>query len=170
MKIFYKKLLSPLGNIHVYASEDALLGIYFDADLQQKSRFTHLPVENIIKRSSPLIKELQIQLRDYFKGNIKEFNLPLQIVGTNFQKKAWRTLLKIPYGDLWSYQKQAIKAGSPGATRAIGSANGKNHFPIIIPCHRVTRINGNLGGYSGGCDIKLKLIKIEQKFNQSKKR
>ncbi|MBY0451390.1 MAG: methylated-DNA--[protein]-cysteine S-methyltransferase, partial [Bdellovibrionaceae bacterium] len=91
----------------------------------------------------------------------RDFDLPLYIEGTPFQKKAWKYLASIPYGKIVSYSEQAKKMGHSKAVRAVGSANGRNHIPIILPCHRVMRASGELGGYAGGLDMKRFLLKIE---------
>lgn len=151
METYYKSIQSPIGTLHAYASETAILGIFF-----QKN--------NIIKsnnKTNKVITQLEKQLKEYFLGMRKKFNIPLKLKGTSFQIKTWKTLLKIPYGQTITYKEQGIKMSMPKSSRAIGSANGKNLFPIIIPCHRVISSSGSLGGYSGGLSIKKRLLKIE---------
>ena len=109
-----------------------------------------------------MIKECFKQLKEYFEGSRREFDLPIEMNGTQFQKKVWKELLKIPYGETRSYKDIAISIGNEKACRAIGMANNKNHIPIIIPCHRVIGSNGKLVGYAGGIDIKEKLLNIEK--------
>ncbi len=89
---------------------------------------------------------------------------------TFFQKQAWETLLKIGYGEIWSYAKQASSMGRPKAVRAVGQANGRNPLTIIIPCHRVTGKNGSLTGYGSGLDRKQQLLDLEEKFNPGQRR
>ncbi len=101
------------------------------------------------------------QLKEYFNGERKNFNIPLDLRGTDFQKKVWKELLKIPYGETISYKILSERVHNPGAVRAVGSANGANPIPIIVPCHRVINSNGKLGGYSGGLNIKEKLLELE---------
>lgn len=101
------------------------------------------------------------QLTDYFKGKRKVFNLPLEITGTEFQKKVWDELLKIPYGETISYKELAIRLGDEKVIRAAAHANGVNPLPIVIPCHRVIGSNGSLVGYGGGLHIKAKLLQLE---------
>lgn len=101
------------------------------------------------------------QLVEYFNGNRQEFDLPLDLIGTDFQKSVWRALLNIPFGKTASYKDIAIRVGNPKATRAIGMANNKNKIPIIIPCHRVIGADGRLVGYGGGLHIKEKLLRLE---------
>ena len=105
------------------------------------------------------------QLNEYFAGERTAFKLPLQLKGTEFQRKVWEELLLIPYGKTLSYGDLAMKLGNPGGMRAVGAANGQNPIPIMVPCHRVIAADGSLGGYTGGLDIKHKLLELErQKF------
>ena len=101
------------------------------------------------------------QLKEYFKRERKEFNLKLEIIGTEFQKRVWRELLKIPYGKTITYNQLAINLGDKKAIRAAAAANGANPLPIVIPCHRVIGSNGNLVGYGGGLKVKQKLLELE---------
>ena len=109
----------------------------------------------------PLLKETKKQIEAYFLGKLQSFDLPLKLEGTEFQKRVWKNLLKIPYGKIISYKELAQMTESPKAYRAVGSANGKNPISLIIPCHRVVAADGTLGGYSSGVKIKRKLLKIE---------
>ena len=108
-----------------------------------------------------LLKEAYFQLSEYFKGSRKEFDLPLNPSGSDFQQTVWSELLSIPYGETRSYKEIAEAIGKPDSSRAVGNANNKNPIPIIIPCHRVIASGGKLTGYSGGADIKQKLLNIE---------
>lgn len=102
------------------------------------------------------------QLTEYFAGERKEFELPIQMCGTNFQKMVWNELIKIPYGHTKSYREIAENINNQRAYRAVGNANNKNPLPIIIPCHRVISSNGSLAGYGAGIDVKLELLNIER--------
>lgn len=104
---------------------------------------------------------LHEQLREYFDGKRKVFDLPLAAEGTQFQMKVWKQLGKIPYGKTASYKDIAVKIKNPAAVRAIGQANGANPLPIIVPCHRVINADGSIGGYSCGLDVKRKLFAVE---------
>jgi methylated-DNA-[protein]-cysteine S-methyltransferase len=108
-----------------------------------------------------LNKKVSQQLSDYFEGKLMEFSIPVQLSGTAFQVRVWNALQKIPFGVTWSYQQLAAEAGNPRGMRAAGSANGRNPLPIIIPCHRVIRKNGDIGGYSSGLSIKRWLLRHE---------
>jgi methylated-DNA-[protein]-cysteine S-methyltransferase len=100
-------------------------------------------------------------LEEYFKGKRKEINVPLDIIGSDFQKNVWKELQKIPYGKTVSYKNIAEKVGGSNYVRAVGKANSQNPVPIIIPCHRVINTNGKLGGYSLGLSLKEKLLELE---------
>lgn len=105
------------------------------------------------------------QLKEYFAGTRKKFDVPLNIEGTEFQKKVWNELIKIPYGKTISYKTLSEKLGDVKAIRAVGKANGKNPIAIIIPCHRVIGANGKLTGYASGLHIKEKLLLLEGALN-----
>ncbi|HIO97104.1 MAG TPA: methylated-DNA--[protein]-cysteine S-methyltransferase [Leucothrix sp.] len=112
---------------------------------------------------SPYFKSLNQELKDYFKGELKEFQVPLDTKGTLFQMQAWDALLKIPYGETRSYLEQAKAINKPKAFRAVASANRNNRISILIPCHRVIAKDGSLAGYGGGLDRKAFLINLERK-------
>lgn len=102
------------------------------------------------------------QLADYFAGDLLEFDLVLDLVGTEFQRRVWAALLTIPYGETRTYGQIARELGAPGASRAVGLANGHNPIGIIVPCHRVIGSNGSLTGYGGGLDRKRQLLDMEK--------
>lgn len=111
--------------------------------------------------SNPVLKETEIQLEEYFLGKRRTFDIPLAPRGTEFQKRVWDQLLKIPYGKYITYGEQAVRLGQPKAARAVGAANGKNPIGIIIPCHRVLGSSGCLTGFAGGLEMKRKLLALE---------
>jgi len=115
-------------------------------------------VEN---RTTPLMLETLRQFRLYFAGRLQTFDLPLEIIGTTFQKQVWNALLTIPYGETRTYSGLANQIGAPRAVRAVGAANGRNPIPIIIPCHRVIGASGKLVGFGGGLDWKRLLLDLE---------
>jgi len=102
-----------------------------------------------------------LQLDAYFKGEIKDFDIPLDMYGTTFQRTVWKQLTEIPYGKTWSYGEVAAAIGRPSASRAVGHANGCNPVSIIVPCHRVIGSTGKLVGYGGGLDRKRALLALE---------
>lgn len=106
--------------------------------------------------------KIKKELMDYFTGKRKEFEINLDLQGTEFQKKVWDEMAKIPYGETMSYGELAQKIGNPKGSRAIGMACNRNKIPIIIPCHRVVGKNGKLTGFAGGLEIKEFLLKIEK--------
>ena len=111
--------------------------------------------------ANPLLKETTRQLRAYFDGRLRTFDVPLDMQGTAFQKRVWSELEKIPYGETRSYLQVAIASGTPNAVRAVGAANGANPIPIIVPCHRVIGSSGKLTGYGGGLPLKKRLLELE---------
>ena len=111
-----------------------------------------------------LIKEAVKQLKEYLDGKRKDFNVPLALDGTPFQKAVWKALQEIPYGETRSYREIAESIGRPKACRAVGMANNKNPVAIIVPCHRVIGSNGKLVGYAGGMDVKEKLLELERQM------
>lgn len=115
----------------------------------------------VTEGDSKYFEPLRKQLNEYFEGKRKGFDIPLVLLGTDFQKKVWGELLRIPYGTTRSYKQQAMAINNLGAIRAVGTANGDNKIAIIIPCHRVIGNNGKLTGYGGGLWRKKKLLEIE---------
>ena len=110
---------------------------------------------------NPILVETERQLAEYFSGRRKIFNLKLDFAGTEFQKKVWRALLTIPFGETRTYAQIARQIGRPDAVRAVGAANGKNPISIVTPCHRVIGSNGKLTGFAGGLDAKAFLLRLE---------
>lgn len=124
-------------------------------------RITLAPADVDI-RETPLLKEAKAQLDAYFAGRLKAFELPLAPAGTEFQMKVWNALCDIPYGETITYGQLAGRLGNANASRAVGMANSRNPLPVFIPCHRVVGTGGKLTGYTGGLDIKVKLLQLEQ--------
>lgn len=140
---------SKIGNLKIVESEKGICEISFCDE----------PVHS---SSSSLIQKTIQQLQEYFEGTRKEFTIPLDIQGTEFQQKVYHALLRIPYGKTWSYQQLAKEVGNKRACRAVGNANHRNKIVIIIPCHRVIGSNGKLVGYAGGLDKKETLLQLER--------
>lgn len=120
-------------------------------------------VDDFIEKDTKLLVKAKNELEEYFDGKRKEFDLPLKQEGTEFQKKVWNALSKIPYGETRTYKEIAKMIGNEKASRAVGMANNKNNIPIIIPCHRVIGSNGKLVGYALGLDMKQYLLDLEIK-------
>lgn len=118
---------------------------------------------NYIERDDDILKKTREQLDEYLVGERQEFDIPLLMVGTDFQKSVWDALLKIPYGTTSTYLQQAKSIGNEKAVRAVASANGANSMGIIIPCHRIIGSDGQLVGYAGGLPVKKRLLTLERK-------
>lgn len=119
-------------------------------------------IEDMKSNETDLIKVCKTQLMEYFKGERVDFNFPIEPFGTEFQKKVWNSLVKVPYGQTRSYKEIAESIDHPKAYRAVGLANNKNPIQIVIPCHRIIGSNKKLIGYRGGIDIKEKLLLLEK--------
>ena len=122
---------------------------------------THRSYEGV-EQETALIKEAYQQLSEDLKGERKEFDLPLKLRGTDFQKRVWRALCDIPYGETRSYKQIAEAIGNPKAVRAVGMANNRNPITIVVPCHRVIGADGKLVGYGGGLEMKEFLLRLEK--------
>jgi methylated-DNA-[protein]-cysteine S-methyltransferase len=146
-----------IGSLYLVASEKGLQGVLWKEQpvpRVESLEGTHSTIQNLAQA----VRELE----EYFRGERKSFDVLLDLRGTEFQKKVWNQLLKIPYGQTNSYQEVAKKICHERAVRAVGTANGRNPVSIIIPCHRVISSDGSLGGYAGGLSIKEKLLKLER--------
>ena len=142
---------SPVGRLYIAESDNAITDVGFH------------PIGGAAEKETPLITRAIEMLQEYFDGSRRDFDLPLRLDGTEFQKKAWTALLAIPYGQTRSYKEQAEAIGNVKACRAIGAANGKNPISIIVPCHRVIGSDSTLVGYGGGLEIKKALLDLERK-------
>jgi methylated-DNA-[protein]-cysteine S-methyltransferase len=120
-----------------------------------------LPADGNRNDDNRLTAEATRQLRAYFAGELRRFDLPLDMQGTAFQLRVWRELERIPYGETRSYSQIAATIGAPRAVRAVGAANGANPIPIVVPCHRVIGAGGKLVGYGGGLPLKKRLLALE---------
>ena len=163
---YYPKLKnSTINHIHLFSDDTKLLAISFDKNISSVKKA--LGITNLTNRKSKIISLAIKQLDLYFKGKLRRFTVPVKLDGTKFQVNAWKGLLKIPYGKVIDYKTQSKIINNPKAARAVGSANGKNLLPIIIPCHRVVPskyVNNpmlNCGGYSAGAGIKKYLLSLE---------
>jgi len=119
------------------------------------------PLDAQFTAHAPVLDELSRQLRAYFDGTLRQFDIPLDLQGTDFQKRVWRHLESIPFGETRSYQQVADAIGTSNAVRAVGAANGANPIPIVVPCHRVIGASGKLVGYGGGLPLKKRLLELE---------
>jgi len=133
-----------------------------EAGIQAIDFHLNWPVEGVERNDqNVLLRETTRQLEAYFAGDLKIFELPLDMQGTAFQMRVWDELLRIPYGETRSYMQVAVAIGAAHAVRAVGAANGANPVPIVVPCHRVIGTNGKLTGYGGGLPLKKRLLELE---------
>jgi methylated-DNA-[protein]-cysteine S-methyltransferase len=158
----YAYLDSPVGTLLVAGNAEAIERIAFPV------RGKSVKPEHAWQASSRgTVAEALHQLREYFAGTRTGFDLPLAPNGTEFQRAVWRQLQEIPYGETISYGELARRIGNPKASRAVGSANGANPLPVVIPCHRVIAGDGSLGGFGGGLSTKQFLLSLEQRTSIS---
>ena len=146
---------SPMGPLTLVAEGGVLVNLLFDV-----SRTAADPVA-LGERTSVGFEPIVAQLEEYFAGDRKVFDVPLRFEGTPFQETVWRALQSIPYGTTWTYGQLAEEIGRPGASRAVGLANGRNPISIIVPCHRVIGSDGSLTGFGGGLGRKEWLLRHE---------
>jgi methylated-DNA-[protein]-cysteine S-methyltransferase len=158
MSLSYKKINSPVGKLKLVASEEGLAAI-----LWQNDRPERVPLGEMVEEPEhKVLVKTERQLTEYFAGERREFDLPLDMRGTPFQKEVWDALLGIPFGETKSYGDLAKQLGNPGAGRAVGAANGRNPISIVVPCHRVIGSSGKLTGFAGGLDVKARLLEMER--------
>ncbi|QRK08218.1 methylated-DNA--[protein]-cysteine S-methyltransferase [Archangium violaceum] len=158
MTLFTTTMKSPVGPLRLYATEGALTGIYME-------NHKGAPVLVASEREDhPVLLAARRQLEEYFAGERVSFDVPLEPVGTPFQKSVWAVLREIPLGVTWSYGELARRLGRASAARAVGAANGRNPISIIVPCHRVVGTDGKLTGYAGGVPTKQWLLEHERRI------
>ena len=153
---YYDTYDSPQGPMLLVATDDGLCGVYFDG---QK----YFPDSNEGKRDArhaPL-RQAKLELKEYFAGRRKRFQVALDPQGTPFQRSIWKAISKVGFGETISYAELARRAGHPGSARAAGAATGRNPIGIIVPCHRIMGSDGTLTGYAGGLDRKRALLALE---------
>jgi O-6-methylguanine DNA methyltransferase len=167
-----KMFISSIGPLFVAASDLGLVALEFDARLPGQQSIRPHPSHPrgevgawkktvLFKESDSSLRPYLRELEEYFAGQRREFTLPLDLRGTDFQLACWRALLGIPYGETRTYADIARAVGKPSAFRAVGMANNRNPIAIVVPCHRVIASDGTLCGYGGGLDIKRKLLELE---------
>lgn len=157
MPLAFTKISSPVGELMLVASETGLVAVLWEHDDFDRVRLS----EMVEAEDHPVLGAASEQLCEYFSGNRTAFDLPLDFRGTEFQKSVWAALLTIPFGETRSYGEIAHQIGRPGASRAVGAANGRNPISIIAPCHRVIGSNGSLTGFAGGIEAKRLLLGLE---------
>lgn len=148
---------SPVGPLRLVASDAGLVAI-----LWPNERPGRVPLGPAVEDAAhPVLVRAAAQIAEYFAGKRRVFDVPLDFRGTDFQRSVWQALLAIPYGETRSYAEIARQIGRPGASRAVGAANGRNPLSIIAPCHRVIGTNGTLTGFAGGLEAKRMLLDLE---------
>jgi methylated-DNA-[protein]-cysteine S-methyltransferase len=150
---FYESII---GKIAVVMEGDSLVNVFY------KYHFRTLEKHRFIGRETKEMVNIFKQIQEYLRGKRKNFDIKVLLQGTDFQKKVWEELGKIPYGKTRSYKEIAQQIGVPNGAPAVGMANHHNPIPLIIPCHRVIGSSGNLVGYGGGLDLKQKLLTLEK--------
>lgn len=164
MSLLSHTIPSPLGALMAVVSPNGVCLLEFvgqarvDRELAQVEAARGGPAQ---PGHNALTERIDAQLSAYFSGALRSFDLPLDLVGTPFQRRVWQALLAIGYGETWSYGQQARHIGQPTATRAVAAANGQNKLSIVVPCHRVIGSNGKLTGYGGGLPRKQWLLALE---------
>lgn len=141
---------SPIGRLEIIARSDAIVGLDIESDGQ-------LPREHHPEKKSAVLAKAATQLAQYFAGKRREFDVPTDLSGTEFQRSVWAELAAIPFGQVRSYGDVGSSTGRPAAGRAVGGAVGANPIPIIVPCHRILASDGRITGYSGGNGIPTKV-------------
>lgn len=162
-RILIRRLRTALGEIVAGADDEGICTLEFarrNALAEQPARAKR-HVGSPLPEAHPHLDALETQLGEYFSGRRRSFDLPLVLAGTDFQERVWRTLLEIRHGTTVSYAELARRVGADAWPRAVGRANGANRIAILVPCHRVIRANGDLGGYSGGLARKRLLLELE---------
>jgi methylated-DNA-[protein]-cysteine S-methyltransferase len=165
MPLIYKWIdssLSAVGRLRLAGSDAGLAGILWATQDPADAGF-ELDRED---ERHPVLIQAARELREYFAGHRRDFSVPLDLRGTEFQNKVWHALRSIPFGETRSYGELASQIGAPKASRAVGAANGRNPIPIILPCHRVIGSSGSLTGFGGGLPMKRELLAHEQSRDQ----
>jgi methylated-DNA-[protein]-cysteine S-methyltransferase len=158
MIYFYSQMKSPLGELTLVANEKKLIAILWEEDDPKRVKIPGMK----LAQDHSVLDRTEFQLREYFSGKRKFFDVPLEFRGTEFQIQVWKGLQSIPYGITQSYGSLAKQIGSPKASRAVGAANGRNPISIIVPCHRVIGADGSLTGFAGGMKAKSYLLALEK--------
>lgn len=157
MEHYCKKIRTPVGELTLVSNANALVAILWEEDDPKRVRISEMRASD----QHPLLLKVETQLEEYFLGGRTQFDIPYEFYGTEFQKRVWRSLTQIPYGQRRSYADIAKEIRSPRACRAVGAANGRNPISIVVPCHRVIGKSGSLTGFAGGLETKQFLLNLE---------
>ena len=155
--IRYARLATPLGTLIATAAGGALTGLYYEGERHAPA----IRADWVEDSTATVFSECRRQIGEYLEGARKSFDLPLAPEGSEFQRRVWIEIARIPYGETLTYAELASRAGAPGSARAAGAATGRNPLSIVVPCHRVVGSDGSLTGYAGGVPRKKKLLQIE---------
>ena len=156
----YHDFDTPIGVLRLVGDDDRIVRV----DLPNTAALDPDPAWREARGGLPAaLRQARRQLREYFDGGRRAFDLPLAPAGTDFQRRVWRELGRIPYGETLSYGDLARRVGRPGASRAVGAANGRNPLAVVVPCHRVIGADGALTGYGGGLPVKQALLALERR-------
>lgn len=162
MKKYQWIMKSIIGPIYLTVTKEGLVAI-----LWKKTDTPMLKSLNDHSEEAKVMTQAICEIEEYLRGERTSFTINLMPEGTEFQKRVWDELKKIPYGETRSYKEIALSLNDKNASRAVGTANGKNPISLIVPCHRVINTGGKLGGYAGGLDIKTKLLELEKKIKSA---
>ncbi len=165
MGFTHRNVTTPLGEMLAMADENSLVALEFTEPERLDPQLGRLRkrLRGIWQEgNTPVLDQIERELADYYAGHRREFDVSIQLSGTEFQNRVWTELLKIPYGETRTYGQIAAQLGDPNVVRAVGMANGDNPLAIIVPCHRVIGADGSLTGYGGGLWRKQRLIELEQ--------
>jgi len=157
MAYAFTTMATPVGQLKLVASDNGLAAILWENDDPKRVRLGELRED----AAHPILLQTTRELTEYFTGTRTVFTVPLDMAGTDFQRRVWAALLAIPFGETRSYGHIAREVGSPNASRAVGAANGRNPVSIITPCHRAIGSNGTLTGFAGGLEAKRYLLALE---------
>ncbi len=154
---YYDRFKSPQGGMLLVADDKGLAGVYFD----RQKHHPELPADWHKDPAHKILRQAKRELKEYFAGKRKRFQVALDPEGTPFQRAVWKAISTVGFGKTISYGELARRAGSPGSARAAGAATGRNPIGIIVPCHRIMGSDGSLTGYAGGLQRKRALLELE---------
>ena len=161
MDDLYTSVGSPVGELLLVSHDSRLRGLYFRGAFPATDTEQRAPIDPRLRRDDSAFADVRTQLREYFDGNRREFDLELELIGSSWERRVWDSLQRIPYGETRSYGQIARELGVGDAARAVGLANARNPISVIVPCHRVIGADGTLTGYGGGLPRKRALLDLE---------
>ena len=161
-----REIATPIGSMTLGATDTALVLCDFTERPMMAAQLASVRrrIGPTASGDGPILDRAEAQLREFFSGRRRAFDLPLDMPGSSFQERVWSELRRIPYGETITYRGLAVRVGVPAGSRAVGRANGSNRLAVIVPCHRVVAAGGGLGGYGGGLPAKRHLIELERSY------